>query len=67
MLVYRGAAANWWERSPNTGNSTNFCNVTTAGAVNNNNASNANGIALGFCACARLRDQGSTARPKGGT
>ena len=36
-------ATNWWERSPNASNTTNFMNVNTNGnAGNNNNASNAN-------------------------
>lgn len=39
-----------WERSPNSGNSNNFCNVNTNGSANNNNANNANGVAFGFCA-----------------
>ena len=36
---------NWWERSPNGSNTTNFCNVNNNGNANNNNASNANGLA----------------------
>lgn len=36
------------ERSPNTNNSNNFCNVTTSGAANNNNANNSNGVCFGF-------------------
>ena len=40
-------ASNWWERSPNGGNATNFCNVNSSGAANNN-ASNSNGVALGL-------------------
>ncbi|MGN1175793.1 MAG: DUF6273 domain-containing protein [Roseburia sp.] len=38
-------ASNWWERSPNYNNSTNFCNVNSNGNANNNNASNTNGLA----------------------
>lgn len=42
-------ANNWWERSPNASNSTNFVNVNNNGNPNNNNnASNANGVAFGF-------------------
>jgi len=42
-------AYNWWERSPNASNSTNFVNVNNNGNPNNNNnASNANGVAFGF-------------------
>ncbi|WP_420314798.1 DUF6273 domain-containing protein [Butyrivibrio proteoclasticus] len=37
-------ASNWWLASPNVSNSTNFCNVNTTGAANNNNASNSNGV-----------------------
>lgn len=35
--------------SPNGSNSTNFCNVNSNGNANYNNASNANGVAFGFC------------------
>ena len=43
------SANNWWERSPNASNTTNFCNVNSNGnANNNNNASNSNGVAFGF-------------------
>ena len=45
MIVAGGRwvrAYTWWERSPNVSNSTNFLNV------NNNGASNANGVAVGF-------------------
>ena len=38
----------WWLRSPNASNSNNFVNVNTDGTVNNNNASNSNGVAPGF-------------------
>ena len=41
-------AANWWERSPNSSNSTNFCNVNTNGNANNNNAYNSLGVAPDF-------------------
>lgn len=44
-----GSANNWWERSPNSGNSNNFCNVNSNGNANNNNANNSNGVAFGFC------------------
>ncbi len=39
------SANNWWERSPNYNNSSNFCNVNSDGTANNNNASNTNGLA----------------------
>lgn len=35
----------WWERSPNSGNSSNFCNVNSDGSANNDNANNNNGLA----------------------
>ena len=34
----------WWERSPNSGNSNNFCAVNSSGSANNN-ATSANGLA----------------------
>lgn len=34
----------WWERSPNSSNSTKFCMVNNDGSANNNNASNGNGL-----------------------
>lgn len=39
------SANNWWERSPNSGDSSNFCNVNSSGTANNNNASNTNLLA----------------------
>ena len=39
------SAYNWWERSPNSGNSNNFCNVNSDGSANANNANNSNGLA----------------------
>jgi hypothetical protein len=46
-----GGAQNWWLRSPNASNSTNFCNVYNNGSANNNyaNAGNTYGVAFGFC------------------
>ena len=38
-------AANWWERTPNSGNANNVRLVNTDGSLNNNNANNANGLA----------------------
>ena len=35
----------YWDRSPNSGNTNNFCNVNNNGNANNNNANNANGVA----------------------
>ena len=39
------SANNWWECSPRSGNSNNFCNVNSNGNANNNNANNNNGLA----------------------
>ena len=39
---------NWWLRSVNATNTTNFCNVNTNGNANNNNASYSFGFAPGF-------------------
>ncbi|MDO4356381.1 MAG: DUF6273 domain-containing protein [Clostridia bacterium] len=38
-------ARNWWLRSPNPWNANNVRIVTSAGALNNNNANNGNGLA----------------------
>lgn len=46
------SADNWWERSPNTdpkGEGNNFCNVNNDREANNDNASNANGLAPFGC------------------
>lgn len=43
-----GAAANWWLRSPNPGNTNNFWYVNAAGNVNGgNNTGNSYGVAFG--------------------
>ena len=43
-----GAANSWWERSPNTSNTTGFCGVgNNGGAVTY--ASYSHGVAFGFC------------------
>jgi len=49
-------AVNWWERSANYNNATNFCNVNTNGNANNNNASNSNGLAPDFLLAHRSQD-----------
>ncbi|MBQ1758349.1 MAG: hypothetical protein IIZ94_01570 [Prevotella sp.] len=52
MWIFVGgwcSANNWWERSPNISNSTNFNAVNAYGNINNNNnASNVNGVVPGF-------------------
>ena len=40
-------AVNWWLRSPDPGNSTNFRNVNSNGNANTNNATNGNSVVLG--------------------
>ena len=44
-----GSAYNWWERSPYSSNSADFCDVYSIGAANANNASYSYGVAFGFC------------------
>ena len=46
----RRSANNWWLRSPNVTNTTNFWYINNNGNANNNNASNTNGVSFGFCA-----------------
>lgn len=41
----KSSAANWWLRTPNSGNANNVRNVKSDGTLNNNNAMNANGVA----------------------
>ena len=57
------SANNWWERSPNSGNSNNFCNVTNSGNADWNNANNSNGLAP-FGSTSSARD-GSESEVKG--
>ena len=42
-------ATYWWERSSNSSNTGNFCNVNTSGNVNHNSASNTRGVAFAYC------------------
>jgi hypothetical protein len=44
-----GSAYHWWERSPYSSNATDFCRVNSSGGANYSNASNACGVAFGFC------------------
>lgn len=44
-----GSAYIWWERSPYSGGSTNFCSVASGGSASANGASNSRGVAFGFC------------------
>lgn len=44
-----GRAHRWWERSPNSSNTTYFCRVTSNGTADANGASYSYGVAFGFC------------------
>ena len=44
-----GSAAYWWLRSPLASSSTYFCSVGNGGSAHSSNASNAYGVAFGFC------------------
>lgn len=44
-----GSANYWWERSPNSSDSTAFCHVNSNGSANADDASNSRGVAFGFC------------------
>ena len=46
---WNGSATIWWERSPRAGSSTRFCVVYGNGSAYSNDASNARGVAFGFC------------------
>ena len=44
-----GSAHYWWLRSPNSGNSNNFCNVNSDGTANSYFADRCRGVCAGFC------------------
>lgn len=44
-----GSAYTWWERSPRSGGTTNFCTVNGSGSANNSGANNSSGVSFGFC------------------
>jgi hypothetical protein len=46
---YNGSAGAWWERSPGGSNSAGFCLVNSGGYADCYLASNARGVAFGFC------------------
>lgn len=46
---YNGRASTWWERFPSGSDSTRFCNVASSGNAAYSTASNARGVAFGFC------------------
>ena len=49
MKKFNGSAYYWWERSPYGSNSAYFCYVYSNGYAASNDASNAYGVAFGFC------------------
>ena len=44
-----GSANTWWERSPGSGNTYYFCDVSGSGGANYNGASSSYGVSFGFC------------------
>lgn len=44
-----GSAYSWWERSPYSGNTYDFCCVDGSGGANRNDAYNSCGVSFGFC------------------
>lgn len=44
-----GSASNWWERSPFSGSTSDFCRVTNGGDASYIYASNSAGVSFGFC------------------
>ena len=44
-----GSASHWWERSPVSGNSENFCRVDTNGGAYTQNAGYSLGVSFSFC------------------
>ena len=49
LLNLACSANNWWERSPNSDNTNNFCCVNSSGNASNYDASNSNGVSFGLC------------------
>lgn len=44
-----GSANAWWERSPYSGNTYNFCIVNSSGGASAASAGSSNGVSFGFC------------------
>lgn len=44
-----GSANVWWERSPRSGNTYNFCLVISSGSADISSATNSFGVSFGFC------------------
>ena len=49
MKKFNGSAYSWWERSPFGSGSALFCIVYSDGGATYGGASNALGVAFGFC------------------
>ena len=48
-VIVTVSANNWWERSPNSGNTNYFCYVNSDGIANYINASYSCGVSFGLC------------------
>lgn len=44
-----GSACYWWERSPHSGDNTNFCIVSSSGIAFSNTSRNSRGVSFAFC------------------
>ena len=44
-----GSAYSWWERSPRSDNTANFCMVNDSGSAGISAASDSRGVSFGFC------------------
>lgn len=44
-----GSADSWWERSPRSGSTINFCYVVSSGNAGGNSAADSYGVSFGFC------------------
>lgn len=59
--IVASAASNWWERSPDGSNSSDFCGVNSYGYAYNNDASNSYGVSFGL---RNNKDRQSSSRVK---
>ena len=44
-----GSANGWWERSPDSGDTSRFCRVSSSGSATTGNATLSYGVSFGFC------------------
>lgn len=49
IKTVNGSANYWWERSPYSGDTYDFCIVNSGGSANGSAASNSRGVSFGFC------------------